>query len=169
MGHRALPSSFAVVAPSTMFTKELTRSETLSQYLVRVRDRVRDGVRVRDAVLLGIHDAQRGALVRRDQVVRHEDEERPQHREEGGRDVHSLESVHALLPGEIVGVVVDRPCLARALIEAAREVADVHAGLRRAVHGELYTRLNCRHNREGCPKELVRETRLRRLANTARK
>jgi len=135
-----------------MYTKELTRSETLSQYLVRVRDRARDAVRVRDAVRLGIHDAQRGALVRRDEVVGHEDEERPQHREEGGRDVHSLQSVHALLPGEIVGVVVYHPCLARALIEAAREVADVHAGLRRAVHGELTGRLSCRHNRERCPK-----------------
>jgi hypothetical protein len=34
-GHRALPSSLAVVPPSTMYTKDVTRSETLSQYTMR--------------------------------------------------------------------------------------------------------------------------------------
>ena len=35
LGHRELPSSLAVVPPSTMYTKDVTRSETLSQYTMR--------------------------------------------------------------------------------------------------------------------------------------
>ena len=54
------------------------------------RDEVRDAEPV--------HDAQRSAAVGRDQVVGHQYEERSQHRQARGRDVHSLQGLSKVRP-----------------------------------------------------------------------